>query len=127
MSRLIDTALETQLCCLHGHGPWFSLFLAVAMRIQVFMRYRGRLAHNNKEFDSNFTSGKPFAFRLGKGEVIKGWDEGVKGTIVKGSCYCHFGVVCVQEATKDKPCFVAFNEPQDVGISPSELKYTFGR
>ena len=32
-----------------------------------------------KEFDSCL-KGKPFVFRLGDGDVIKGWDEGVEGT-----------------------------------------------
>ncbi len=41
------------------------------------MRYVGKLT-NGKVFDQ-CTSGKPFYFKLGKGEVIKGWDEGVKG------------------------------------------------
>jgi FK506-binding nuclear protein len=31
-----------------------------------------------KEFDSCL-KGKPFTFRVGKGEVIKGWDIGVEG------------------------------------------------
>jgi len=49
---------------------------------RVGMRYVGRLM-NGKMFDSN-TKGKPFAFKLGKGEVISGWDEGVKGMQVGG-------------------------------------------
>lgn len=48
--------------------------------IQVY--YAGQL-QNKKEFDS-VTSGKPFKFKLGKGEVIKGWDEGIKGMKVGG-------------------------------------------
>ncbi|TKY90010.1 hypothetical protein EX895_000008 [Sporisorium graminicola] len=44
---------------------------------KVGMRYVGKLT-NGKVFDQ-CTSGKPFYFKLGKGEVIKGWDEGVKG------------------------------------------------
>ena len=47
--------------------------------MQVFVKYTGRLAHNQKIFDSNITQKKPFMFRLGQGEVIKGWDEGVNG------------------------------------------------
>jgi FK506-binding nuclear protein len=38
---------------------------------------------NNKVFDSN-TKGKPFSFKLGKGDVIKGWDIGVAGMKVGG-------------------------------------------
>lgn len=41
------------------------------------MRYIGKLT-NGKVFDSN-TKGKPFSFKLGRGEVIKAWDEGVVG------------------------------------------------
>ncbi|KAJ3791020.1 hypothetical protein GGU10DRAFT_338461 [Lentinula aff. detonsa] len=43
----------------------------------ISMRYIGKLP-NGKVFDSN-TKGKPFVFRLGAGEVIKGWDEGIAG------------------------------------------------
>ncbi|KAF7361795.1 Peptidylprolyl isomerase [Mycena venus] len=48
----------------------------------VSMRYIGKL-QNGKIFDSN-TKGKPFTFHLGKGEVIKGWDEGIVGMHVGG-------------------------------------------
>lgn len=51
---------------------------------QVFVRYTGRLAHNNRIFDSNITGKRPFMFSLGKGEVVKGWDEGLKGMRVGG-------------------------------------------
>ena len=43
----------------------------------VAMRYIGKL-EDGKVFDSN-KKGKPFTFKLGKGEVIKGWDIGVAG------------------------------------------------
>ena len=45
-------------------------------------RYIGKL-ENDKQFDAN-TSGKPFTFTLGRGEVIKGWDEGLSGMAVGG-------------------------------------------
>ncbi|KAJ7703080.1 hypothetical protein B0H17DRAFT_1041526 [Mycena rosella] len=48
----------------------------------VSVRYIGKL-QNGKIFDSN-TKGKPFSFHLGKGEVIKGWDEGIVGMQVGG-------------------------------------------
>ena len=41
------------------------------------MKYVGRLKSNGKVFDAS--KGAPFTFRLGIGEVIKGWDIGVKG------------------------------------------------
>lgn len=49
---------------------------------RIGMRYIGKLK-NGKVFDKN-TSGKPFAFKLGQGEVIKGWDIGVAGMAVGG-------------------------------------------
>ena len=44
----------------------------------VWVRYTGKLA-DGTEFDSNAT-GKPlYAFQLGAGSVIQGWDKGVIG------------------------------------------------
>lgn len=50
----------------------------------MFVKYTGRLAHNNRIFDSNIDGQKAFLFRLGQGEVVKGWDEGVQGMKVGG-------------------------------------------
>ncbi|KZV31684.1 FKBP-type peptidyl-prolyl cis-trans isomerase 3 family protein [Dorcoceras hygrometricum] len=40
--------------------------------------YVGKL-ENGKVFDSSYDRGKPLTFRVGVGEVIKGWDEGILG------------------------------------------------
>lgn len=50
---------------------------------RVGMRYIGKLKSNNEVFDSN-KKGKPFSFKLGTGECIKGWDIGVAGMQVGG-------------------------------------------
>ena len=47
------------------------------------MHYTGWLT-NEKKFDSSVDRGQPFKFRLGAGQVIKGWDEGVAGMKVGG-------------------------------------------
>lgn len=40
--------------------------------------YIGKL-ENGKVFDSSYERGKPITFRVGAGEVIKGWDLGILG------------------------------------------------
>ncbi len=49
----------------------------------VSVHYTGWLTSGEK-FDSSVDRGKPFGFKLGAGQVIKGWDQGVAGMKVGG-------------------------------------------
>jgi len=49
----------------------------------VSVHYTGWLKSGQK-FDSSVDRGQPFAFPIGKGRVIKGWDEGVATMKVGG-------------------------------------------
>ena len=51
------------------------------------MHYTGWLYNNGirgKKFDSSVDRGQPFEFIIGRGQVIKGWDEGVATMKVGG-------------------------------------------
>jgi FKBP-type peptidyl-prolyl cis-trans isomerase FkpA len=50
---------------------------------QVTVHYTGWLTNGTK-FDSSKDRDDPFVFSLGRGQVIKGWDEGVQGMKVGG-------------------------------------------
>jgi FKBP-type peptidyl-prolyl cis-trans isomerase FkpA len=50
---------------------------------QVSVHYTGWLTNGTK-FDSSVDRGRPFQFRLGAGDVIKGWDQGVAGMKIGG-------------------------------------------
>lgn len=50
---------------------------------RVSVHYTGWLT-NGQKFDSSRDRGTPFSFTLGRGEVIKGWDEGVASMKVGG-------------------------------------------
>lgn len=49
---------------------------------RIRVHYVGKLKSNGKIFDSS--TKKPFTFRLGAGEVIRGWDIGCDGMLVGG-------------------------------------------
>jgi FKBP-type peptidyl-prolyl cis-trans isomerase len=42
-----------------------------------------------KKFDSSVDAHQPYSFTLGKGDVIKGWDEGIAGMKVGGKRQLH--------------------------------------
>ena len=51
------------------------------------MHYTGWLWTNGAKgtkFDSSVDRGRPFSFKLGAGQVIRGWDEGVAGIQIGG-------------------------------------------
>ncbi|HUH15879.1 MAG TPA: FKBP-type peptidyl-prolyl cis-trans isomerase [Gaiellaceae bacterium] len=51
---------------------------------KVSVHYVGVAFRTGEEFDASWNRGQPFEFKLGKGQVIPGWDQGVAGMKVGG-------------------------------------------
>jgi peptidylprolyl isomerase len=56
---------------------------AVAGKV-VEVHYVGVSWQTGQQFDASWDRGKPFKFKLGDGQVISGWDQGVQGMKVGG-------------------------------------------
>ena len=50
----------------------------------VEVHYVGVAWSNGQQFDASWDRGETFEFRLGRGQVIQGWDQGVAGMKVGG-------------------------------------------
>src|SRR6476469_6100305 len=50
----------------------------------VQAHYVGVAHSTGEEFDASYNRGAPLSFRLGVGQVIAGWDQGVQGMKVGG-------------------------------------------
>jgi peptidylprolyl isomerase len=51
---------------------------------RVSVHYVGVAFSTGEEFDASWNRGQSFEFKLGKGQVIPGWDAGVEGMRVGG-------------------------------------------
>ena len=51
---------------------------------KVTVHYVGVSFLTGEQFDASWDRGQPFEFKLGKGQVIPGWDHGVAGMRVGG-------------------------------------------
>ena len=59
-------------------SSWYDGDEATAGTI-VEVHYVGHSWSNGQQFDASWDRGETFDFRLGAGQVIQGWDEGVAG------------------------------------------------
>ncbi len=55
---------------------------AAGQTVQV--HYVGVAHSSGEQFDASYDRGEPLSFRLGVGQVISGWDQGVQGMKVGG-------------------------------------------
>jgi peptidylprolyl isomerase len=62
----------------HGDGT------EAAAGRNVMVHYVGVAWSNGEQFDASWDRGETFDFRLGAGQVIAGWDQGVQGMKVGG-------------------------------------------
>jgi FKBP-type peptidyl-prolyl cis-trans isomerase FkpA len=75
-AKITDSGLKIEEI-LEGSGE------TAAAGMSVVVHYTGWL-ENGSKFDSSRDRDDPFRFNLGRGMVIRGWDEGVEGMKVGG-------------------------------------------
>jgi peptidylprolyl isomerase len=63
---------------IEGDGP------AAEAGQTVVTHYVGVAYSTGEEFDASWNRGSPLSFRLGVGQVISGWDQGIQGMKVGG-------------------------------------------
>jgi FKBP-type peptidyl-prolyl cis-trans isomerase FkpA len=68
-----------------GSGAEAAPNRTVVVHYTGWLYDEGAAEHKGRKFDSSVDRGEPFSFRLGAGEVIRGWDDGVAGMKVGGS------------------------------------------
>ena len=68
-----------------GTGPLAQAGQDVQVHYTGWLHDAGQPGHRGTKFDSSVDRGMPFEFPLGKGRVIRGWDEGVQGMAVGGT------------------------------------------
>ena len=67
-----------------GAGPVATAGSTVSVHYTGWFHKPLLVSQRGRSFDSSRERGKPIEFELGKGRVIKGWDQGVEGMRVGG-------------------------------------------
>jgi len=62
-----------------GDGTEAAAGRTVTVHYTGWLYDESKADHKGKKFDSSRDRNEPFTFRLGAGQVIRGWDEGVAG------------------------------------------------
>jgi len=83
MGRSSITALQKQ-DVKAGTGAAATPGQKVTVHYTGWLYDEGKSDHKGTKFDSSRDHNEPFTFRLGGGEVIPGWDQGVAGMKVGG-------------------------------------------
>jgi FKBP-type peptidyl-prolyl cis-trans isomerase FkpA len=67
-----------------GDGPAAARGRTVAVHYTGWLYHPDKPDNKGRQFDSSVERGRPFEFVLGRGAVIRGWDEGVEGMLTGG-------------------------------------------
>src|SRR5688572_20327565 len=67
-----------------GTGHEAAAGRTVTVHYTGWLYDQGKPDNKGKKFDSSRDRGEPFSFPLGRGRVIRGWDDGVAGMKVGG-------------------------------------------